>query len=353
MISLISPIIPDYDEYCQQIKEIFDDKVFSNGGKKVTELESILTQYFESNVSAFCNGTIALMSAITCLGLSGEVIVPVFTFPASFQAISLCGCTPVFCDINDYDLTIDVNRIEELITNKTCAIMGVHVYGNVCHDYAIEKIAHKHNLKVIYDAAHCFDVPDCANLGDVSMFSFHATKLFHTAEGGCLTTNNLELDKKIKIFRSFGIAGEDLYELVGLNGKMSELNAAMGILNFQLFQKEIQKRKKNRKIYENLLYIISKVAVVPSTYGSTSYFVIRVENGKRNDVYNSLKNQGIITRKYFYPLLTNNGLYETKSDLRVSNRVSEEVLALPIQGNLTENDIELVCKIIKEVVFNG
>ena len=351
MINFASPYSPDYNEYCEKIKDIFDSGTFTNGGKNVLELEKILNKYFDSNVSLFCNGTIALMSAIQVLELKGEIITPIYSFHATMNSIQLSGCTPIFCDINDYDLTIDVNKIEKLITEKTVAIMPVHVYGNICDYKKIDRLSKKYNIKIIYDAAHSFDVPKCANYGDISMFSLHATKIFHTAEGGILTANDKAIDKKIKLFRSFGIAGEELIDLIGLNGKMNELCAALGILNFKNVQKEIKSRQKSRKLYEKLLYNISNVSIVPNVNDSVSYFVIRVED-KRDLVYNELRKNEVLPRKYFYPLLTNKGIYVSNNDLRVSNLVSDEILALPLHGGLTEQNIKFICSIIKEVA-NG
>jgi len=350
-INFASPSIPNYEEYCQKIKEIFDSGNFTNGGKNVLELEKILNNYFDSNTSLFCNGTIALMSAIQVLELKGEIITPIYSFHATMNSIKLSGCTPIFCDINDYDLTIDVNKIEKLITEKTVAIMPVHVYGNICDYKKINKLAKKYNLKIIYDAAHSFDVPKCANYGDISMFSLHATKIFHSAEGGVLTTEDKRIDKKIKLFRGFGIAGEELIDLIGLNGKMNELCAALGILNFKKVQKEIKSRQKSRKLYEKLLYNINSVSIVPNTNGSVSYFVIRIKD-KRDLVYKVLRENDVLPRKYFYPLLTNKGLYVSSNDLRISNLVSDEILALPLHGNLTEENIQFISSIIKEVI-NG
>ena len=351
MINFASPSLPDYNEYCQKIKEIFESGIFTNGGKNVLELEKILNKHFDSNTSLFCNGTIALMSAIQVLELKGEIITPIYSFHATMNSIQLSGCTSIFCDINNYDLTIDANKIEGLITEKTVAIMPVHVYGNICDYKKIEKLAKKYNLKVIYDAAHSFDVSECSNYGDISMFSLHATKILHSAEGGILTTDNKKLDKKIKLFRGFGIAGEDLIDLIGLNGKMNELCAALGILNFKNIKREIISRQKKRKLYEKLLYNISSVSIVPNTNNSVSYFVIRIKD-KRDLVYKVLRENDVLPRKYFYPMLTNKGLYCSNNDLRVSNLVSDEVLALPLHGNLTEENIQFICKIIREVV-NG
>lgn len=350
MINFASPLVPNYDEYCKIVKNIFDTKIFTNHGPKVTELEKKLEIYFSSNVSLFCNGTIALMSAIKILNLEGEIITPAYTFPATMNSISLCGCTPIFCDINNIDLTIDTDKIESLITEKTSAILAVHVYGNLCNNKKIEELANKYNLKIIYDAAHCFDVPECANYGDISMFSFHPTKLFHTSEGGCLTTKDKNTNEDLKLFRGFGICGEEDIRLIGLNGKMNELSASMGLLNLEIVQKEIECRQKIRKLYEELLYI-NNIDVVHNKNKSVSYFVIRIKN-KRNNVYIKLKDNGIIARKYFYPLLTNKGIYKTENNLEISNLVSEEVLALPFYGSLTEGNIIQICNIIKEVMNN-
>ena len=241
--------LPSYEEYIEEIKDIFESKWLTNMGQKHQKLESKLIQKLKvNNISLFTNGHMALYTALKALDLKGEVITTPYSFSSTTHAIVQNGLTPVFCDINEEDYTIDVNKIEELITEKTCAILPVHVYGHVCDVEKIEKIAQKYNLKVIYDAAHVFGVEingrGIGSYGDISMFSFHATKVFNTIEGGALSYNNSNLKDKIEKLKNFGINGPDKVEYVGMNCKMNEFCAAMGLCNLRHFEEEISKREK-------------------------------------------------------------------------------------------------------------
>ena len=240
--------IPTLEEYSKEIEDIFETRWLTNMGVKHHELEDKLCEKLKvKNISLFNNGHLALYTAINKMNLSGEVITTPFSFASTTHAIVQNGLTPVFCDINEDDYTIDVNKIEELITEKTTAIVPVHVYGHVCDVEAIEKIAKKHNLKVIYDAAHVFGVEvngrGIGSYGDISMFSFHATKVFNTIEGGALVYNNPELKKSIDSFKNFGIIDQEHVIDIGINSKMNEFQAAMGLCNLRHFDEEIAKRK--------------------------------------------------------------------------------------------------------------
>ena len=237
--------MPTYEEYCQEIKSIWDTVHLTNMGPKHNELKEKLKSYLKvNNIELFVNGHLALYVAIKALGIKGEIITTPFTFASTTNAIVQAGCTPVFCDIKS-DYTIDETKIESLVTNKTVAILGVHVYGNICNVKAIQRIADKHKLKVIYDAAHAFGVEyeeqGIGAYGDVSMFSFHATKVFHTIEGGCLTFKDNALVEKIASERNFGVNGESL-DCFGTNAKMNEFQAAMGLCNLRHIDKELLSR---------------------------------------------------------------------------------------------------------------
>ncbi|NLW47623.1 MAG: aminotransferase class I/II-fold pyridoxal phosphate-dependent enzyme, partial [Firmicutes bacterium] len=241
--------MPDFEEYIEEIKELWDSHWLTNMGVKHKQLESSLLKYLDTpNITLFTNGHLALECIIAALNLTGEVITTPFTFASTTHAIVRNGLRPVFCDINSFDYTIDVDRLESLITDKTSAIIPVHVYGNICNVTEIEKIAKKHNLKVIYDAAHAFGVrlngKNVANFGDAAMFSFHATKVFNTIEGGAATYQDDHLSKTLYDIKNFGITDPESVEYVGGNAKMNEFQAAMGLCNLRHIDAEIEKRKK-------------------------------------------------------------------------------------------------------------
>ena len=240
--------MPDFEEYIEEIKDLWESHWLTNTGGKHKKLEKELAEYLNSpNVSLFTNGHLALECAIDALNLTGEVITTPFTFASTTHAIVRNGLEPVFCDINPDDYTIDTDNLERLITDKTSAIVPVHVYGNICNVNEIERIARKYNLKVIYDAAHSFGVTvdgvGVGNFGDASMFSFHATKVFNTIEGGAVTFRNLDFGRKLNDLKNFGITGPETVEYVGGNAKMNEFQAAMGICNLRHIESEINKRK--------------------------------------------------------------------------------------------------------------
>ena len=257
-INVTQPTMPEYEEYCDIIKSIWKNKHLTNNGPLHQELEERLSDYLKSdNVSLVTNGHLALEIAIAALELEGEVITTPYTFISTTQAIKRNGLTPVFCDINEDDFTIDINKIEELITEKTSAIVPVHVYGNICDVEAIEKIAKKYNLKVIYDAAHAFGVEyngvGVGNFGDISMFSFHATKVFNTIEGGALSYSDDSLYERIKSLKNFGITQGGSIEYIAGNAKMDEFRAAMGIANLRHIHENINKREVIFNRYNEIL----------------------------------------------------------------------------------------------------
>lgn len=348
----------------RELAQIWESKWLTNMGKKHFELEDKLKVELKvPNVSIFNNGAIALLTALKALDLpiGSEVITTPFTFAATPHCICWNNLKPVFCDIEPNTMTIDVNKIEALITPHTSAILAVHVYGFPCNVNKIETIAKKYSLKVIYDGAHVFsteiDGVGIGNFGDITMFSFHATKLFHTAEGGCLTYTNNELKDKIYNLRNFGIRNEDKVVDIGINGKMNEIQSAIGLLNLKLYREEQSKRINVKKRYiENISKIKGiRIPVLPhGVSDSCQYFPIVIEREfsmTRNAIYNILKEQNVFSRKYFYPLCSDYEPYRalpssTKENLPVANDIKNKVLCLPFYGGLTNEVVDGICEII-------
>ena len=359
-IMVTQSTMPDFDDYCNKIKSIWDNKWMTNNGPLHVELQEKIKEYLGvNNVTLFTNGHLSLENALKVLNLSGEVITTPFTFISTTHAISRCGLTPVFCDINPEDYTIDVEKIEALITDKTCAIVPVHVYGNICNVERIQEIAAKYNLKVIYDAAHAFGVKykgqSIANYGDISMFSFHATKVFNTIEGGALAYSNnnyvIELDR----LKNFGIKDQEHVDYIGGNAKMSEFQAAMGLCNLEHLDEKISQRKKLFELYRNLLSDIEgiKLNVIQKDVESNySYYpiIIMDEYGlSRDELHELLINHNIYSRKYFYPISNEFDVYkDCRGETPIAKDLSNRVLTLPFYPDLEEENVRKICKIIKE-----
>ncbi len=358
-INVTSALLPSLDSLMPMMEEIWNSGFVTNNGPKHNLLEKSLKEYLGvENISLFGNGTLALMIAIKALDLKGEIITTPFTFPATPHSISWFGIKPVFCDINPDTMCIDVDKIESLITKDTSAIMPVHVYGNVCDVEKIDRIAKKYNLKVIYDAAHAFgaevDGVPIGRFGDASMFSFHATKLFNTIEGGCLTFNDPLLKQKSDLLKNFGIKNEEEIVDIGINSKLNEIQSMIGLLNLELISEERKKRSKIKKIYDKNLSNISGIVInqhLPEV-PSLQYYPIKIKKDlfgiDRNQLHAELKELGINARKYFYPLLSNIDAYKdlpssSKSHLPVSNRVVTEVLCLPFHGKIEAFEAEAIC----------
>lgn len=351
--------MPTFNEYCAEIKELWDTHFLTNMGVKHQELEKQLKDYLKTpNLTLFTNGHLALECALQAFDLKGEVITTPFTFASTTHAIVRCGLEPVFCDINPIDYTIDTNKIEALITDKTCAIVPVHVYGNLCDVDEIDRIAKKYNLKVIYDAAHTFGVEkngiSVANFGDASMFSFHATKVFNTIEGGAVTFKDVSLYKKLNDLKNFGITGPETVDYIGGNAKMNEFQAAMGICNLRHVDKEIEKRSKLVEKYRKNLSGVKGIKLVPEQIGIKSnyaYFPVVFDEYKytRDEIFEKLKEDKIFARKYFYPLINDFQCFEGKYDSNntpVAKHISDRVLTLPLYADLEIEIINKICKII-------
>ena len=353
--------IPDIEDYIKEIKDIWDTRLLTNMGAKHRVLEAQLVDYLNvPNITLFTNGHLALECIIAALDLKGEVITTPFTFASTTHAIVRNGLKPIYCDINSEDYTLDVNKIESLITEKTSAIIPVHVYGNICDVRAIDAIAKKHNLKVIYDAAHTFGVTvngqGIGTFGDASMFSFHATKVFNTIEGGAVTYNEPSLKERLDSLKNFGIAGPDTVEYVGGNAKMNEFQAAMGICNLRHVDNEITKRKIVVERYNEQLGGIDGIKLSRPQAGVKSnyaYFPVVFDGYKksRDDVFEELKTHNIFARKYFYPLTNNFDCYKDQYNVEntpVAKYIAERVLTLPLYADLELEDVDRICEIIKK-----
>lgn len=351
--------MPDFEEYTKEIKDIWDSHWLTNMGTKHKQLKSSLLEYLRTpKITLFTNGHLALECIISALNLTGEVITTPFTFASTTHAIVRNGLEPVFCDINSNDFTIDVDKLEGLITDKTSAIIPVHVYGNICNVKEIDRIAKKYNLKVIYDAAHAFGVTvngiGISNFGDASMFSFHATKVFNTIEGGAVAYRDEELSKILYDIKNFGITGPESVEYVGGNAKMNEFQAAMGICNLRHVDGEIKKRKVVVERYVERLSNINGIKLVKPQDGVKSnyaYFPVAFDGFTmtRDEVAEKLKIEDIFARKYFYPLTNSFECYKGKFDVEktpVAKYVSDRVLTLPLYADLALEDVDRICNII-------
>lgn len=364
-IYITRPLLPNLEAVGEQLKDIWNSKWLTNHGPKHNELEEKLKEVLKvKNLSLFNNGTTALLTALRALDLpeGSEVITTPFTFAATPHCISWNGQKIVFCDIEPDTMCIDADKIESLITPNTSAILAVHVYGFPCDVYKIDKIAKKHGLKVIYDAAHAFstevDGKGIGSFGDISMFSFHATKLYNTIEGGCLTYNDEKLKLRVYNLRNFGIINEDEVAEIGINGKMNEIQAAVGLLNLDLYVQEQEKREILRTKYVAEISNIKGIRIpkMPeNTSNSYQYFPIVIENDyalTRNELYEKFKEQNILTRKYFYPVCSDYEPYKnlessSAKNLHVTNEIKEKVLCLPFYGDLTREDINKITRILK------
>lgn len=355
--------MPDYEEYCKEIKELWDSHWLTNMGVKHKQLQAELEQYLACpHVVLYTNGHLALENVIAAMQFpkGAEVITTPFTFASTTHAIVRNGLVPVFCDVDPETYTIDVNKIEGLITEKTVAIVPVHVYGNMCDVEAIDRIAKKHELKVIYDAAHAFAVKykgiSSANFGDASMFSFHATKVFNTIEGGAVCFPNNDLVETLNDMKNFGIRGPERCVFVGGNAKMSEFQAAMGICNLRHLNQEISKRKKVMERYRKHLEGVKGIKLckpqddVESNY---AYFPVVFDGfgTTRDVVFEALGTEGITARKYFYPLTNSFECYTELPTAGVDKTpiaayLADRVLTLPMYADLALNDVDRICNVI-------
>lgn len=363
-IYVTRPALPDREMVYRKIDEIWDSQWVTNIGKQHKSFESKVKEYLNvPNISLFCNGTMALQMACQSLRLSGEVITTPFTFAATPHVLYWNNLKPVFCDIEENTFNINPERIESLISPNTSAIMPVHVFGYPCDIEAIEKIANRYGVKVVYDAAHCFGVEvnsePIGNFGDISMFSFHATKLFHTMEGGALAYKDGSIKERLELSKNFGFKDEENIVVPGINGKMNEFQAALGILMLDIIEEEYEKRKNLTNIYRERFKNIQGIDFReddPNVKHNYYNFVITVNEDlfgmSRDKLYNTLRKYNIITRKYFYPLCSQFQCYKHYSssspeNLPVAERISKSVLTMPLYGTLKDDEVHRICDIIE------
>ncbi len=357
MIPVTKTFLPPIEEYYQLIQQIWDSNQLTNGGKLLFELQAGIKEYLDvPNVILTANGTLPIQIALKLLANKGEVITTPFSYVASTSTIVWENCTPVFVDIHPDFLTIDETKIEAAITKNTTAILATHVFGNPCNIEKIEKIARKHNLKVIYDAAHSFGVKykgqSIFNFGDVSTCSFHATKLFHTGEGGAIFCKDEELNHELFYSHNFGHKGELEFHGLGINAKMSELQAGMGLAVLPYIQEIIESRKEVVKTYDKNLNFekLRKLVIREGTEWNYSYYPIIFENEKQLlKVQKALNKEQIFPRRYFYPSLNTLGYVEF-AEMKISEDISKRILCLPLYFGLEFTKIKFISKIINDLV---
>ncbi len=357
-INVTKSSMPPFEEYIEELKPVWESRWLSNRGAASIKYEDMLKSYLQvENLYLFANGHVALEVALNSLYLSGEVITTAYTHCSTIHAIVRNGLIPVFCDIKEEDYTLNPELIEEKITDKTVAIVATHVYGFLCDDDAISKIAKKHNLLVIYDAAHAFGVfkdgISAANFGDAAMFSTHATKAFQTIEGGIVCYKDPELFKAMPPLVNFGFTSQEDIDYVGTNARMNEFEAVMGICNLRHYDEEIQKRKAaGDRYYERLDrhpgIILNKIPA--DLKWNYAYFPVVFDGFKNRDqVKAELEEHNIFPRKYFYPIINKAACYEKQYgniELPVSEYVADHVLTLPMYADLTVEDVDRICDVI-------
>ena len=355
-------MLPPFERYVEELRGIWESHWLTNAGPKVQALETALRGLLETpNCLTFCNGGAALIAGIAALKLEGEVITTPFTFPGTTHSLALNGLTPVFADVGPVDYNLDPAAIEAAITPRTSAICGVHVFGNPCDVLAIERIAGRHGLKVIYDGAHAFGVKvggrNIAGFGDVQMFSFNATKLLTTGEGGCVVFKDPALDSELRRWRRWGMLAEGDVTMPGFNGMMTEIQAALGICNLEYLEKERAERRRGVASYRALLENLPGLELPcepADVEPALAYFVIRITpefGASRDTVLAALRARNILARRYFYPLCSRLPCYTGSPGAEpgatpVAERIAEEVISLPIYGSLTEAQIAFICGVI-------
>ncbi|MFH5886166.1 DegT/DnrJ/EryC1/StrS family aminotransferase [Halalkalibaculum sp. DA3122] len=355
MIPVTKPFLPPREEYEALLDNVWQRNWLTNNGPLVQQLEDELEDYLDvPHLNYVSNGTIALQIAIKVLGLKGEIITTPFSYVATTSSIVWEGCTPVFVDIDPETLNINPDLIEEAITGETTGILATHVFGNPCDIEAIQDIADRHDLKIIYDAAHCFGTKykgkSVYSYGDISTASFHATKLFHTVEGGAVITKDPEISHKVQRMRNFGHAGYEEFEGVGINGKNSEFHAAMGLCNLQYIEDILVKRKTQWLFYQDLFedVEIKSITLNPEAVFNYSYYPVIFENEDITlDIKESLEEAGISPRRYFYPSLSDLEYVNGKL-MEISKDISQRILCLPLYHDLTEVQQKIISSTIKK-----
>ena len=375
-ITVTSPLLPNLDEFNELLKEVWASKWVTNMGQFHIQLEKALAEYLHvPYVCLFTNGTLPLMTALQALRITGEVITTPYSFVATTHSIWWNGCKPVFVDIDPATGNMDPDKIEAAITPATTCIMPVHCYGKPCNTKRIQEIADKYGLKVIYDAAHAFGVEVPAeqygleaydkkglagimNAGDMSTLSFHATKVYNTIEGGALVVHDEKTKKRIDNLKNFGITDEVTVVAPGINGKMDEMRSAYGLLNLKQVDDAIEKRHQVAIKYREALRGVSGISFwddMPGVRHNYSYFPIFIDGNKygqsRDEMYFKMKEQGVLSRRYFYPLISNFPTYRglpsaNKEYLPLGNKMADEVLCLPMHHELSDKDINRVLELI-------
>lgn len=362
-IYVTRPVLPAPSALAARVEQIWSTQWLTNAGAQHVELEDAVRRHLQvGQLSLFNNGTVALLCAIRALDLAGEVITTPFTFPATPHALSWSGITPVFADIDPDRLTLDPAKVEACITPRTTGILPVHVYGVPCDVDALAAIARKHGLRLLYDGAHAFGMrirgAGIGTFGDATMFSFHATKLFHTAEGGAVACADPALRHKIERLKNFGIADQETVECVGLNGKMNELQAALGLEVLPLLAAEIARRDTVLRRYRERLGAVPGLRLMPSldgVEGSHQYCTVRIDAAafgpSRDEVQQRLKTYNVFARKYFYPLCSDYESYRHlpsagPDGLPIARAAAAQVLCLPLYGSLSPDAVDTICDII-------
>lgn len=359
VITVTSPLLPDLGEFNELLKEIWDSRWITNNGSFHKQLEKALAEYLKvPYISLFTNGTLPLLTALQALRITGEVITTPYSFVATTHSIWWNGCVPVFVDIDWKTGCIDPDKIESAITPKTTAIMPVHVYGKPCDIEAIQQIADKYGLKVIYDAAHAFGVEvkgkSVLEAGDISTLSFHATKVYNTVEGGAMVMHDEHTKQRIDYLKNFGFAGETKVIAPGINGKMDEIRAAYGLLNLRQVDAAIEARHQVALRYREALREVEGIEFwddMPDVKHNYSYFPIFVDASKygmtRDELYFKMREKGILSRRYFYPLISDFSTYRSLDSARpenlpVATRMAKEVICLPLHHKLDESDLDRI-----------
>ncbi len=361
------PNIGDREGFLHRVEDILDRRWLSNNGKYVQQFEAKIAEMLGvRNCVAMCNATVGLEIAIRALGLSGEVILPSFTFIASAHALQWQQITPVFCDIDQQTHNLDAAKVEALITPRTSAIMGVHLWGRSCDVAALQDIATRHGLKLIFDAAHAFGCSQNGRMiggfGNAEVFSFHATKFINTLEGGMVTTNDDELALKIRRMKNFGFTGYDQVESIGTNGKMNEISAAMGLTNLESMTEFVAINRAHYQHYKEGLADLPGVSVMPydeSERCNYQYVVLEVEETKagisRDELVDRLHSRGIIARRYFHPGCHRMEPYATifpdaGRNLPVTQSLSNRLLCLPTGSAVTPEDVKRICNLVGDIL---
>ena len=362
-ITVTSPLLPPLEEFIPYLEQIWGSRMLTNGGDMHQTLEKALCEYLGvEHLALFANGTLALVTALQALRITGEVITTPYSFVATAHSLLWNGVKPVFVDIDPISLNLDPLKIEAAITPSTTAIMPVHCYGMPCDVAAIERIADTYNLRVIYDAAHAFGVRDeggsILRHGDLSVLSLHATKVFNTFEGGAIICPDAKTYRRIGHLKNFGFVNETTVVAPGINGKMSEINAAFGLLQLQYIDQALARRKQIDRLYRERLAGVDGIRCLEGLIDNSNhaYFPILVEAQfplVRDELYQHLRDNDILARRYFYPLISDFPMYRglpsaEPANLPVARSIASKVICLPIHPDLADDDVDMICQLISE-----